>query len=483
MIGLGAEKLRETPPSEGAAIGAGVALDRDPEAKPAPIIVPDTDREGHIFTMGATRSGKTRLAEAMIEHDIRAGRSILWIDPKGDNAIFSKIVTVAREAGREDDLLFFSPVFPRYSVRIDPLSHYFMPEEVVNHVVSGVRVRDEFYFNIAYEVTLVVVQSLMLISKSMGERPVFTWGYPVRILSTHNSKSSLFYKFLEDVKAGKRDWYYQKTDIYQAVAEGLVDRIYGRRTTAAEQKAWLEQEQRDCANEEAWLEEYCCKPSDEAHSFFTYDLIAGIEEENVLCPLNKTKYDLFVGVDIGRRKDLTVIWVWERVARNFFARLVEPLEKTPFRVQREVLWEILKHPKVRRCCMDSTGLGMQLAEETQEQFGQYRVEAVNFSSRVKEEMAYPLRAAAEDKLIKIPADRKIREDFHSLRKVTTAAANTRFDVDATAATHADYFWAAALGYYAAGEKLVDFQARTAGRRQTQRIARDYGKINYGGYHR
>ena len=110
MIGLGAEKLRETPPSEGAAIGAGVALDRDPEAKPAPIIVPDTDREGHIFTMGATRSGKTRLAEAMIEHDIRAGRSILWIDPKGDNAIFSKIVTVAREAGRRTTF-FSSPRF------------------------------------------------------------------------------------------------------------------------------------------------------------------------------------------------------------------------------------------------------------------------------------------------------------------------------------------------------------------------------------
>ena len=170
MIGLSAKKLRETPPPTGASIGEGKALDCDPEAKPAPVIVPDSDREGHIFTMGATRSGKTRLAEAMIEHDIRAGRSILWIDPKGDNGIFSKIVTVARETGREDDLLFFSPVFPRYSVRIDPLSHYFMPEEVVNHVVSGVRVREEFYFNIAYEVTLMVVQSLMLISKSLGER-------------------------------------------------------------------------------------------------------------------------------------------------------------------------------------------------------------------------------------------------------------------------------------------------------------------------
>ena len=30
MIGLGAEKLREIAPPEGVAIGAGVALDRDP---------------------------------------------------------------------------------------------------------------------------------------------------------------------------------------------------------------------------------------------------------------------------------------------------------------------------------------------------------------------------------------------------------------------------------------------------------------------
>ena len=312
-------------------------------------------------------------------------------------------------------------------------------------------------------------------------RPAATWGYPVRILSTHNSKSSLFYRFLEDVNAGKRDWYSQKTDVYEAVAQGLVDRIYGRTATAVEQKAWLEQERRDCANEEAWLEEYCCKASDEAHSFFTYELIAGIEEDNVLCELNKTKYDLFVGVDIARRKHLTVIWVWERVARNFFARLVKPLEKAPFRVQREALWEILEHPKVRRCCMDATGLGMQLSEETQERFGSYKVEPVTFSQRVHEELSYPLRSAAEDKLIRIPEDRKIREDFHSLRKLTTAAGNTRFDVDATAATHADYFWAAALGYHAAGEKLAEFQARTAGRRQTQRVARDYGKINYGGY--
>lgn len=192
MIGLRAKKPGDTSPPAGTAIGKGTALDADPEAKPAPITVPDADREGHIFVMGATRSGKTRLAEAMIENDIRAGRNVLWIDPKGDNAIFSKIVTAAREAGRGDDLLFFSPVHPRYSVKIDPLSHYFMPEEIVNHVVSGVRTREEFYSNVAYEVTLVVVQSLILISRHLGERPEFTF---------RRIKENIGYRELEGLRA------------------------------------------------------------------------------------------------------------------------------------------------------------------------------------------------------------------------------------------------------------------------------------------
>ena len=161
----------------GAVIGEGFPLADGPDGspEPRPLVVSDSDREGHVFTMGATRSGKTRLAEAMMEHDLRAGRNLLWIDPKGDSRAFAKIASVARETGREEDLMFFSPLFPEWSVRIDPLSHWFMPEEVVSHVVSGVRVGDEFYFNVAYEVTLVVVRALSLIAASLGRRPEFTF--------------------------------------------------------------------------------------------------------------------------------------------------------------------------------------------------------------------------------------------------------------------------------------------------------------------
>ncbi len=311
-------------------------------------------------------------------------------------------------------------------------------------------------------------------------RPSATWGYPVRILSTHNSKSSLFYQFLEEVKQGKKDWYMQKTDIHEAVRQGLVDRIYGRRTTDAEREAWLENERRDCASEDAWLEEYCCQPSDEAHSFLTYEMIGSLEDTDVLMPLERTNGDLFVGVDIGRRKDLTVIWVWERVHDLYLARVVEPLERAPFRIQRDALWEILGNRNVRRCCIDETGIGMQLAEETVERFGSHKIEPVYFTTRVREEMAYPLRSAAEDKTLRIPKDSRIRKDWHSLRKITTAGGNTRLAADERAETHADYFWAAALGHHAAGDRIAEFQAQTAGKSKVA-AAGHYGKIDYGGY--
>ena len=35
-------------------------------------------------------------------------------------------------------------------------------------------------------------------------RPVITWGYDVRILSTHNGRQSLFYQFLQEKKDGQK---------------------------------------------------------------------------------------------------------------------------------------------------------------------------------------------------------------------------------------------------------------------------------------
>jgi phage FluMu gp28-like protein len=54
-----------------------------------------------------------------------------------------------------------------------------------------------------------------------------------------------------------------------------------------------------------------------------------------------------VGVDIGRKKDLTVIWVLENSGTPCYTRKVITLRKTPFSDQEDELYPILALPNVR----------------------------------------------------------------------------------------------------------------------------------------
>ncbi|MDA8089520.1 MAG: TraM recognition domain-containing protein [Nitrospiraceae bacterium] len=156
----------------GIILGRGQALANP--AQSIEIAVPDSHRNGHLWCFGTTRVGKTRVIENMAEQDIRKGHSVVLIDPKGDLEIFSKIVQVAFEEGRQEDLMLVTPIFPDYSAIVDPLAYYFMPEELVGHIVSGVEVgKEKFFYNVAYEISLVVVQALILKARSEGNPPRF----------------------------------------------------------------------------------------------------------------------------------------------------------------------------------------------------------------------------------------------------------------------------------------------------------------------
>jgi len=153
-------------------LGSGIHLDR-PD-KIIPLGYPDSFRKAHSWCFGTTRVGKTRAMENIIEQDIRKGYSIVAIDPKGDIELFSKIVQVAFETGRHNDLMLITPVFPQYSAILDPLSSYYMIEELVAHITAGVAVgREPYFFGVAYEVSLVVVQALIILAEKAGRKPSF----------------------------------------------------------------------------------------------------------------------------------------------------------------------------------------------------------------------------------------------------------------------------------------------------------------------
>ena len=113
-------------------------------------------------------------------------------------------------------------------------------------------------------------------------KPCITWGFPLRILSTHNGTTCRYFRFVDQVKKGKLNWSLHTTTIQQAVEDGLVDKILGHKTTPEERAEWLIQEHASCDDEDTWQQEYCCIPVDGASAFLTYDLIRACESPDCL---------------------------------------------------------------------------------------------------------------------------------------------------------------------------------------------------------
>lgn len=162
----------------------GFGANLDDNQREGVFVMRDADRSGHFGCLGTTRVGKTRLMENIVEQDIRKGYSVVVVDPKGDIELFSKVVQTAAECGRLEELMLLTPIFPDESVYLDPLSSYYMEDELVNHIVSGIKAREDFYIAIATQVAQVVVSGLIVLAKAKGIPPQISF-YDVKLRVGH----------------------------------------------------------------------------------------------------------------------------------------------------------------------------------------------------------------------------------------------------------------------------------------------------------
>lgn len=207
------------------------------------------------------------------------------------------------------------------------------------------------------------------------------------------------------------------------------------------------------SDELTWRQEFGCEFADEATSFMPYELIRRCHDLSLSTAVDfralaRRGAALYAGVDVGRFRDLTVIWLWEKVESDFVTRGVIVMQTAPFGEQESMLLKLLAERSLRRCCIDATGLGLQLAERLANAFGEDRVEGVSFTAALKSELAGRLRVHAERGLLRIPVDESILNDWHAMSRIVTGG-NVRFDADRSSGGHADRFWAAALGLHAA----------------------------------
>jgi phage FluMu gp28-like protein len=288
-------------------------------------------------------------------------------------------------------------------------------------------------------------------------KPVTTWGGQLILLSTHRGSGTVFNELIRSVKEGDNQmgWSLHSITLQAAVAAGLVEKINAKTGRTESREAYLARIRAECLDEEQWQQEYCCVPSDDSAAFITWEMITACESPRCLRDLEYLRTcpnPLYAGVDVGRKRDLTVIDVGERIGDVTWDRLRLELDRKTFEEQRERLREILRLPKLVRCCMDASGLGMQLAEEMCWEF-RYKVEPITFTGPVKEQLAFPLRAAFEDRALRIDPDPKLRADLRGIKKETTSSGNIRF-VGESQDSHCDRFWAKALRQHAAKKPTV-----------------------------
>lgn len=284
--------------------------------------------------------------------------------------------------------------------------------------------------------------------------PGITWGGSLKFISTHRGSGNFFNQLIREVKEGgnPKGISLHTVTLQDALDEGFLWKLQQNLSAEDERQAMDEQAYFDwtragCADEESFLQEYMCRPADDDAAFLEYDLIASCEYPGGTDWHQAEGGQLFAGIDIGRKHDLTVLWVVERLGDVLYTRHIECLKNMSKPDQEKVIWPWLA--KCRRTCIDATGLGIGWVDDAQAKFGKYAVEGVTFTQRSKEALAYPVRGTMEDRRLRIPHDGAIRADLRAVTKQITASGNVRFTAERTPDGHSDRFWALALAINAA----------------------------------
>ncbi len=356
--------------------------------------------------------------------------------------------------------------------------------------------------------------------------PSITRGFSLEVISTPNGQVGKYFELARNAGLvdavgagfqpalggsetrpygqGGKAWSAHRVDIYEAVRQGFQIDINELRAGVGD--------------EETWLQEYCCEFLSDAQNYIPMEMIMSCVSEGATTDWDvaagSTRHgdvaaglprpgdiksplqgDLFLGVDIGRKRDLTVAWLFEKVGDVMWSRVLLAMKGQTFEVQERAIldliegqWQVASGPRevasgkgqggslplatnhsplltdhlphatcIRRCCIDQSGLGMMLAERLAKKCGA-RVEPVQFTAPVKEKLAPRVKQHFEERLVRIPDEREIRADLNAVKRYVTPAGNVRFDAERTERGHADRFWALALALEAASQpvsRLVD----------------------------
>ena len=277
--------------------------------------------------------------------------------------------------------------------------------------------------------------NLVLDEFAIHERPFDIWAaiYPsitnplngekrLRIVSTPKGRGNKF----ADLWEHNDKYSKHKVTIEDAVRMGLPVNI-------EELKAGVD-------DPDIWAQEYMCEFIDNTSVLLPYEMIGKCESESIQ---DEGQSPLYIGMDVGRSKDLSVIVTAVKLGDVLAVVDVTELKRMPFNDQLEVLLSKASAGRVQRVCIDSTGIGAMLAEEAARKGGG-KFEGVPFTVASKGEMYGLMRRKFEERSVRIPVSRDLREDLHAVQRVVSTGGNVTYSAPRNADGHSDRAAALAL---------------------------------------
>jgi phage FluMu gp28-like protein len=284
-------------------------------------------------------------------------------------------------------------------------------------------------------------------------------GGKLRVASTPNGMGGEFYELIDRTKGGETAWAYHEIPLSLARAQGYpVDEAKCKELAKGDPRLWEQM--------------FNCSFIDGNMQYIPSDYVTRCCADDLSAPNG----EYYGGLDIGRENDLTVLMVVRYVSvkvgkESRSVRVVvhvEFMKRTDSDGLEAMVDRAFARFKLRRLCIDATGLGTFPAERIQKKHSERvmtswrrpRVECIQFTPTMKETLATGLYASLTSESVKLPrtdaslpgcppgSAEDIRKAITSIRRVVTQSGNVTYDAPRTSKGHADHAWSLALALHA-----------------------------------
>lgn len=277
-------------------------------------------------------------------------------------------------------------------------------------------------------------------------------GWKLRVASTPNGVGNEFHDLVTLAGKPNSGWSRYEIPIQRAIADGYpID--MGKCWTIAKNDPRLFSQLFECSFLDNVLQYI---PSEAIESCLVDDLSTVPEGQH------------YAGLDIGRENDLTVLIVLRLVRGVRHLVHVESTKRTDSDSLEAMVDRSFEKYKLRRLCLDSTGLGTFPADRIKKKHSERvdvahrrpRVEPITFTPQTKDTLATRMYAALTGQNVLLPRTdaalpgiqlgtaKRLQKDVAAIQRIVTSSGGVKYDAPRTAEGHADHAWALALALHA-----------------------------------